>query len=160
MAYRSQAPRMQRPPRAPRAASASSRPDDGWHFHEPRGHVHTTSVPSERPQSKRIPTNGIVMRHGVNAGKIALTNHRMKPSAADNERGNHSTPPCSGKNNTIYAETYRRDRSLNASPNSMVPGDSYCKGGKVKRTGSAKLHKNELVLPVSLVKQLEKLMKH
>ena len=84
MAYRSQAPRMQRPPRAPRAASASSRPDDGWHFHEPRGHVHsskTTSVPSERPQSKRIPTNGIVMRHGVNAGKIALTNHRMKPTA-------------------------------------------------------------------------------
>ena len=159
---------MQRPPRAPRAArAASSRADDGWHFHEPRGHVSsskTTSVPSERPQSKRIPTNGIVMRHGVNAGKMALTNHRIKPSAADNERGNHSTPPCAGKqqhNNTInpYAANYRRDRSLDASPNSMVP-DSYCKGGKVKRTGSAKLHKNELVLPVSLVKQLEKLMKH
>ena len=32
-------------------------------------------------------------------------------------------------------------------------------GGRVKRTGSAKLHKDEVVLPVALVKQLNKLLK-
>jgi len=36
---------------------------------------------------------------------------------------------------------------------------SYKKGGRVKRTGNAKLHKDEVVLPVALVKQLQKLMK-
>ena len=35
----------------------------------------------------------------------------------------------------------------------------YKNGGKVKTTGNAKLHKNEVVLPVHLVKKLERLMK-
>lgn len=39
------------------------------------------------------------------------------------------------------------------------PDLSYAKGGRVKKTGSAKLHKDELVLPTGLVKQLAKLMK-
>lgn len=38
-------------------------------------------------------------------------------------------------------------------------GTSYKKGGRVKHTGKAKLHKDEVVLPVSVVKQLAKLMK-
>lgn len=36
---------------------------------------------------------------------------------------------------------------------------NYKKGGRVKQTGKAKLHKDEVVLPVSLVNQLKKLMK-
>ena len=44
-------------------------------------------------------------------------------------------------------------------PNPDPPPPSYAKGGKVKKTGCAKLHKDEIVLPVSLVKQLAKLMK-
>ena len=35
----------------------------------------------------------------------------------------------------------------------------YKNGGKVKITGNAKLHKNEVVLPVNLVKKIERLMK-
>ena len=38
------------------------------------------------------------------------------------------------------------------------PDPSYAKGGRVKKTGCAKLHKDEIVLPVSLVKQLAKLV--
>ena len=37
-------------------------------------------------------------------------------------------------------------------------GHGYIRGGRVKRTGSAKLHKDEVVLPVSVVKRLHKLM--
>jgi len=36
---------------------------------------------------------------------------------------------------------------------------SYCKGGKIKKTGPALVHKDEVVLPVKLAKQLQKLMK-
>jgi hypothetical protein len=36
---------------------------------------------------------------------------------------------------------------------------SYKKGGKVKKTGKALVHKNEVVLPASAVKMLKKLMK-
>jgi hypothetical protein len=36
---------------------------------------------------------------------------------------------------------------------------SYKKGGKVKRTGRAIVHKNEVVLPVGAVKMLKRLMK-
>ena len=36
---------------------------------------------------------------------------------------------------------------------------SYARGGKVSKTGSALVHKNEVVLPVNLVKQLRNLMK-
>ena len=35
---------------------------------------------------------------------------------------------------------------------------SYKKGGKVKKTGPAKLHKGEVVLKASVVKALKKLM--
>jgi len=33
-------------------------------------------------------------------------------------------------------------------------GHGYIRGGRVKRTGSAKLHKDEVVLPVSVVKKI------
>ena len=36
---------------------------------------------------------------------------------------------------------------------------SYKCGGKVSKTGNALVHKNEVVLPVNLVKQLQRLMK-
>ena len=42
-----------------------------------------------------------------------------------------------------------------ASPN-PIPG--YKKGGRVKRTGLARLHKNEVVLTASAAKQLRKLL--
>ena len=42
-----------------------------------------------------------------------------------------------------------------SSPN-PIPG--YKKGGRVKRTGLARVHKNEVVLPVGVVKSLKKLM--
>ena len=35
---------------------------------------------------------------------------------------------------------------------------SYKKGGKVKRTGKALVHKNEVILPASTVKMLKKLL--
>jgi hypothetical protein len=35
---------------------------------------------------------------------------------------------------------------------------SYKKGGKVKKTGKALVHKNEVVLPVGVVESLKKLM--
>tara|TARA_R100001198_G_C5069691_1_gene116484 strand:+ start:51 stop:311 length:261 start_codon:yes stop_codon:yes gene_type:complete len=37
--------------------------------------------------------------------------------------------------------------------------NSFKKGGKVKKTGSIKAHKGELVLPADLVKKLQMLMK-
>ena len=36
---------------------------------------------------------------------------------------------------------------------------SYKKGGKVKRTGKALVHKNEVILPASTVKTLKRLLK-
>ena len=39
-----------------------------------------------------------------------------------------------------------------------IMGDKYKKGGKVKKTGKALVHKNEVVLPVGVVKSLKKLM--
>jgi len=42
-----------------------------------------------------------------------------------------------------------------SSPN-PIPG--YKKGGKVKRTGIARLHKNEVVLTASAAKTLRKLL--
>ena len=36
---------------------------------------------------------------------------------------------------------------------------SYKKGGRVKKTGKAKVHKGEVVLPSKTVKSLKKLMK-
>jgi len=42
-----------------------------------------------------------------------------------------------------------------ASPN-PIPG--YAKGGKVKRTGIAKVHKGELVLTAAMTKKLHKML--
>jgi hypothetical protein len=36
---------------------------------------------------------------------------------------------------------------------------SYAKGGRVKKTGKATVHKNEVVLPAKTVKSLKKLLK-
>ena len=36
------------------------------------------------------------------------------------------------------------------------PDTSYARGGRVKKTGAAKLHKDEVVLPVAVVKRLQK----
>ena len=36
---------------------------------------------------------------------------------------------------------------------------AYKKGGKVKRTGRATVHKNEVILPVSTVRTLKRLLK-
>ena len=52
------------------------------------------------------------------------------------------------KNITSSADAY-------ASPN-PIPG--YKKGGRVKRTGLARLHKNEVVLTASAAKSLRKLL--
>jgi hypothetical protein len=48
------------------------------------------------------------------------------------------------------------NRAVDSVNNSMP---SYAKGGKVRRTGKAKLHKNEVVLPVKTVRALKRLMK-
>jgi len=90
----------------------------------------------------------------------------MQPIPFDTMVPSHSAPPCPGRNNTIYAQPHfsgRHPDSLDSSPKSTVPdGDlrpGYATGGRVKRTGNAKVHKDEVVLPVALVKQLQKLMK-
>lgn len=49
-------------------------------------------------------------------------------------------------------------------PEAKKPGPNYKppefrKGGKVKSTGYIKAHKGEIVIPASLVKKMEKLMK-
>ena len=49
------------------------------------------------------------------------------------------------------------DRAVDSVNNSSMP--SYKKGGKVKRTGKAKLHKGEVVLNTKAVAVLRKLMK-
>jgi hypothetical protein len=49
-------------------------------------------------------------------------------------------------------------RALNERAVGAVSMPSYKKGGKVKKTGKALVHKNEVVLPVGVVKSLKKLM--
>ncbi len=49
------------------------------------------------------------------------------------------------------------NRAVDSVNSSAMP--SYKKGGKVKKTGKAKLHKNEVVLPVKTVMALKRLMK-
>ena len=44
--------------------------------------------------------------------------------------------------------------------NPPEPDTSYARGGRVKKTGAAKLHKDEVVLPVAVVKRLQKLLNH
>ena len=50
----------------------------------------------------------------------------------------------------------------NTSPTAKPPepDTSYARGGRVKKTGAAKLHKDEVVLPVAVVKRLQKLLSH
>lgn len=59
----------------------------------------------------------------------------------------------------IKSGTICKPKPQKPPPNPDPPPPSYAKGGRVRKTGSAKLHKDEIVLPVSLVKQLAKLMK-
>jgi len=49
------------------------------------------------------------------------------------------------------------DRAVDSVNNSAMP--SYKKGGKVRKTGKAKLHKGEVVLNTKTVAALRKLMK-
>ena len=49
-------------------------------------------------------------------------------------------------------------RALNERAVDAVSMPSYKKGGKVKKTGPARLHKGEVVLKASVVKSLKKLM--
>ena len=49
-------------------------------------------------------------------------------------------------------------RALNERAVGAVSMPSYKKGGKVKKTGPARLHKGEVVLKASVVKALKKLM--
>lgn len=154
-------------------------------FNTPTNHrssSKTSSTPPEKPPPKRTPKDGILVTFPLVRdvtfpttaglqfwsldGPVIPTNrslgtHRMQPVNFDNRRGTgyHSAPPCAGRNDTVYGENYRHPDSLNSSPMSIVPMNEYAKGGRVKKTGTAKLHKDEVVLPVSLVKQLTKLMK-
>ena len=140
-------------------------------FNTPPNHrssLQTSSTPLERPQPPRTPRDGILVTfpivNHVNTplGEMLPINHRMQPTALDSNRGTgyHTAPPSPGRNNTTYAENYRQPDSLNSSPMSIVPMNEYAKGGRVKKTGVAKVHKDEVVLPVSVVKQLTKLMKN
>ena len=62
-------------------------------------------------------------------------------------------PPDMRTGNTKKAETTGVTGNTECNTES-----SYRKGGRVKHTGKAKLHKDEVVLPTSLVKKLKKLM--
>ena len=55
----------------------------------------------------------------------------------------------------------RKDVSKADGKRPVVPEapPSYKKGGKIKKNGSALVHKDEVVLPVKLAKQLQKLVK-
>jgi len=79
-----------------------------------------------------------------------------------------SGPPCNKPEYTNYVQprTIRHaTRGNRAAGRATEPQNdksnykSYAKGGRVTSTGKANLHKNELVLPVALVKQLQNLMK-
>ena len=51
-------------------------------------------------------------------------------------------------------------RALHGKAMGAVAGiPAYKKGGKVKRTGLAKVHKNEVILPAKTVKTLKRLLK-
>ena len=50
-------------------------------------------------------------------------------------------------------------RAINERAVGAVSMPSYKKGGKVKKTGKAVVHKNEVVLPVGAVKMLKRLLK-
>ena len=52
------------------------------------------------------------------------------------------------------------DQHTSPNANPPEPDTSYARGGRVKKTGAAKLHKDEVVLPVALVKRLQKLFSH
>ena len=50
-------------------------------------------------------------------------------------------------------------RAINAGAINAVTGDSYAKGGRVKRTGLAKVHAGEYVLTASQAKSLKRVLK-
>jgi|TARA_E500000318_G_scaffold101743_2_gene105469 hypothetical protein len=56
------------------------------------------------------------------------------------------------------APTCPKERKDETGP-SKDAGPSMKKGGTVKKTGAIKAHKGEVVLPLDLVKKLQKLMK-
>jgi hypothetical protein len=50
-------------------------------------------------------------------------------------------------------------RAINAGVVNALTGDSYAKGGKVRKTGLAKVHKGEVVLTASQAKSLKRVLK-
>jgi hypothetical protein len=50
-------------------------------------------------------------------------------------------------------------RAINQGVVNAITGDSYAKGGKVKRTGLAKVHAGEVVLTAAQAKSLKKVLK-
>ena len=153
MSERSSAPPMRRPPRSSGAGSSRIRPNERSASEPlPRSR---NSLPFSH-EVKRTPRDGIIL----STGGLLPANHRMQPIPFDNMVPSHSAPPCPGRNNTIYAQPLgRHPHSLDPSPTSTVPDGNFAKGGRVKKTGIYKIHKDEVVVPESLVKQLKKLMK-
>tara|TARA_B100000780_G_scaffold216636_1_gene155987 strand:+ start:18 stop:485 length:468 start_codon:yes stop_codon:yes gene_type:complete len=153
MSERSSAPPMRRPPRSSGAGLSRSRPKERS-ASEPLP-MSRNSLPFSH-EVKRTPRDGIIL----STGGLLPANHRMQPIPFDNMVPSHSAPPCPGRNNTIYAQPLgRHPDSLDPSPTSTVPDGNFAKGGRVKKTGIYKIHKDEVVVPESLVKQLKKLMK-
>ena len=81
------------------------------------------------------------------------------PVSSANKMQKYATA-LSNTSRTLLGKNLSRavsNRAVDSVNSSAMP--SYKKGGKVKRTGKAKLHKNEVVLPVKTVAALRKLMK-
>ena len=86
--------------------------------------------------------------------------------------GSSSSSSSSGGGDSRWKKALRAGgRSLNQSGQSTLEsvreqaaanvsrGDSYKRGGRVKRTGLAKVHRGERVIPKSKVKRVEKMMR-
>ena len=98
------------------------------------------------------------------AGLPSLTGGRGKRGhAAMNAltEGRSPTPsiPLGPKKNCGDAKTEGMTTNSGTIVKPLPKKTEYKNGGKVKITGNAKLHKNEVVLPVNLVKKIERLMK-
>ena len=99
---------------------------------------------------------------GVRA-RIADIRDRVRTSEANAPAPpNETSPPCRSTGTTKnYNSQKLKTGKTPCDKDTGITGEtqSYAMGGRVKRTGSAKLHKDEVVLPVALVKQLNKLLK-
>ncbi len=81
--------------------------------------------------------------------------------------GNASTSPASkqdrkwkaGLQAAGRALTSEGDKLMDRSSSETISPVQYKRGGKVRKTGIAKLHKNERVIPAGKVKRVEKMMR-